>query len=77
VFSRGYAAGLPEELSKPAFLAREASRFIRERRRDPFVLYVNFFEPHMPFTSPRDNQYDPNSIPCRPTSRTRRRRTNT
>ena len=62
-FSRGETARLPEEHGKPAFLAREASRFIRENQRTPFMLYVNFLEPHMPFFGPRDNQYDPGSIP--------------
>jgi arylsulfatase A-like enzyme len=44
----------------------EAVRFLRDHRREPFVLCVNFLEPHMPFTGPRDNQYDPASVllPC-------------
>lgn len=62
IFSREYAARLPEEFGKPAFLAREASRFIRQHQADPFILYVNFLEPHMPFFGPRDNQYDPNEV---------------
>ena len=61
-FERYEAARLPEEFSKPAFLAREASRFIREHQSLPFVLYVNFLEPHMPFFGPRDEQYDPARI---------------
>lgn len=62
-FSRVEATRLPEAHSKPAFLAHEASRFVRENRASPFVLHVNFLEPHMPFTGPRDNQYDPDAIP--------------
>ncbi len=62
-FTRNEAAALPEEHSKPAFLAGHASRFIREHQDRPFCLYVNFLEPHMPFTGPRDAQYDPASIP--------------
>ena len=62
-FGRGEAARFPEELGKPAFLAREASRFIRDNAHRPFVLYVNFLEPHMPFFGPRDDQYDPTEIP--------------
>ena len=61
-FSRGQTARLAEEFSKPAFLARHASRFIRENRRRPFVLFVNFLEPHMPFFGPRDDQYDPREL---------------
>jgi arylsulfatase A-like enzyme len=65
-FGRGEAARLPEEHGKPAFLAREASRFIRKYKESPFILYVNFLEPHMPFFGPRDGQYDPEQIPLPP-----------
>jgi arylsulfatase A-like enzyme len=65
-FGRGQAARLPEALGKPAFLAREASRFLRENRGKPWMLYVNFLEPHMPFYGPRDSQYDPADIPLPP-----------
>ncbi len=73
-FSRAEAARLPEPFSKPAYLAREASRFLRARAGEAFVLFVNFLEPHMPFFGPRDNQYDPSDIPlpgnfdCSPTA---------
>ena len=30
------------------------------------MLYLNFLEPHMPFFGPRDDQYDPASIPLPP-----------
>ncbi len=62
-FGRTEAAALPEVVSKPAFLAEHSSRFIREHQDEPFCLYVNFLEPHMPFTGPRDEQYDPAEIP--------------
>ena len=62
VFQRGEAARLPEELGKPAYLAQEASRFIRENRDRPFALFVNFLEPHMPFYGPRDDEHDPAEI---------------
>ncbi|MBD3347002.1 MAG: sulfatase-like hydrolase/transferase [Chitinivibrionales bacterium] len=65
-FSRPEAARMPEQFGKPAYLAQEASSFIRQNSDHPFVLYVNFFEPHMPFFGPRDNQYDPASIPLPP-----------
>src|SRR5262245_37933443 len=54
VFSRRTAAGLPEAAGKPAFLATEACRFLDAHGDRPFALYVNFLEPHMPFTGPRD-----------------------
>ncbi len=65
-FGRGEAARLPEHFGKPAFLAQEASRFLRENRDHPFALYVNFLEPHMPFFGPRDGQYAAEDIPLPP-----------
>ena len=62
-FGRGEATRLPEAFGKPAYLAREASRFIRENKANPFVLYVNYLEPHMPYYGPRDDQYDPADLP--------------
>ncbi len=62
VFARKTCAGFPEECGKPAYLAQEASRFIRAHQSEPFILFVNFLEPHPPFTSPRDNQYDPAEV---------------
>ncbi len=61
-FPRSWTARLPEEFCKPSFEAQEASRFIRENSDRPFILYVNFLEPHMPFFGPRDNQYDPDDV---------------
>ena len=66
VFGRSETAALPEEFGKPAFLAREASRFIRENQRRPFILFVNFLEPHTPNTGPRNAQYDPAALPLPP-----------
>jgi arylsulfatase A-like enzyme len=57
IFSRGSAARLPEEHGKPAFMAQEACRFLDEHGREPFALYVNFLEPHMPFFGPWDGMY--------------------
>jgi len=65
-FSRGFCARLPEEYSKPFYVANEACRFIRQHREEPFLLTVNFFEPHMPYHSPRDGQYDPADVPLPP-----------
>ncbi len=65
-FSSGFCARLPEEFGKPAYLAREASRFIRENKARPFVLYVSIFEPHQPYFGPRDDQYDPAQIALPP-----------
>jgi len=62
-FSRGFAARLPVEHCKPAFLAREACRFILENRRRPWVLYVNFLEPHMPFHGPYNDLHTAEEAP--------------
>jgi arylsulfatase A-like enzyme len=66
VFRRGETARLPERLSKPAFLAREAVRFLRQNRHHPFCLFVNFLEPHMPFFGPRDDQHLPDDVTLPP-----------
>ena len=63
-------AGLPEELTPAAFLAREASRFIDELASSsagrPFVLFVSFFEPHPPYTGPLNGTYSPYEIEVGP-----------
>ncbi len=61
-FGRSETARLPERFSKPAYLGMEGARFIREHWDQPFVLFVNFFEPHMPFFGPRDDQYAPADV---------------
>ncbi|HEC02835.1 MAG TPA: DUF4976 domain-containing protein, partial [Phycisphaerales bacterium] len=65
-FSRGYAASLPLEQCKPKFLERSACDFLRRHRDEPFMLYINFLEPHMPFTGPLDDMYDPEEIDLPP-----------
>ena len=65
-FSRGMATNLPEAFTKPAFLAREACRFLEENRDHPFVLYVNFLEPHMPFFGTNTNRYHADEVPLPP-----------
>jgi arylsulfatase A-like enzyme len=61
-FTREQISALPEHLGRPAFLAESASEFISRHRQEPFALFVNFLEPHMPFHGPRDNQYPPESV---------------
>jgi arylsulfatase A-like enzyme len=65
-FSRGKSASLPAKFSKPAFLAERTSQFIRENADRPFAAYVNFLEPHMPFTGPYNNLYDPEKVTLPP-----------
>ncbi len=61
-FGRSFAASLPIEECKPKFLEMRACDFLRGNRGNPFVLYINFLEPHMPFTGPLDDMYDPDEI---------------
>ena len=61
-FSRSMAAHLPEKFTKAAFLAETATDFITENKDNPFILYVNFLEPHMPFHGPLTGLYDPFEI---------------
>jgi arylsulfatase A-like enzyme len=56
-FSRPFAARLPEEHTKAQFVGNESIDFIERNREQPFVLFANFLEPHMPFFGPRDEQY--------------------
>ncbi len=61
-FSRAFAARRPIEHCKPTFLEERACDFLRRRRNEPFILYVNFLEPHMPFFGPLDKEHDPEQI---------------
>ena len=58
-FSRGFAARRPIEHCKPKFLELKTCDFLTRHRRDPFILYVNFLEPHMPYFGPLNNEHDP------------------
>ena len=61
-FSRDFATRIPEEFSKPAFTAREADRYIEGHQDKPFMLYINFLEPHPPYLSAFDEMYSPEDI---------------
>ncbi|MFC1635651.1 sulfatase-like hydrolase/transferase [Planctomycetota bacterium] len=61
-FSRSFAARRPIEHCKPKFLEMKACDFLRRHRNEPFILYINFLEPHMPFFGPLDNEHDPNEV---------------
>lgn len=66
VFGRFFAANLAEDLTKAAFVSEQAAKFICKNDSRPFALYVNFLEPHMPFTGPFNNLYDPLTLPVGP-----------
>jgi arylsulfatase A-like enzyme len=58
IFGRGFATRLPIEHCKPRFLEEKACEFIETHKNEPFVLYVNFLEPHMPFNGPLNDIHD-------------------
>lgn len=64
-FSRNFATTLPVEHSKPSFLAGEASNFILRHRAEPWMLYVNFLEPHTPFGSALDDLHSEEEAPLK------------
>jgi arylsulfatase A-like enzyme len=64
-FSRPFATTLPVEHSKPSFLANEASNFILEHRAEPWVLYVNFLEPHPPLSSALNDLHSEEDTPLK------------
>lgn len=66
VFSRHYAASLPEECTKAWYLGERASEYIRRQGDDPFALCVSYLEPHPPHTGPLNDYYDPDSLPVGP-----------
>jgi len=51
-FSERMVSQLPLEISKPRFLEEHACEFIEKYRRNPFVLFVSFVEPHSPYNGP-------------------------
>lgn len=62
-YSRGFAVRRPIEHCKPAFLAGQAGDFIQRHRAAPWMLYVNFLEPHMPFYGPLNDLHSEAEAP--------------
>jgi arylsulfatase A-like enzyme len=61
-FSRGFAARQPLERCKPKFLETKACDFLQRNQKNPFILHINFLEPHMPFYGPLDDRHQPDEI---------------
>ena len=64
-------ANLPEEVTQAGFLGKAASEFITDyasgdHSDQPLLMYLNFFEPHPPYTGPLNDLYDPSSLPVGP-----------
>ena len=66
VFSRPFAASLPEEHTKATYLGNRAGEFIERNKDRPFAICVNFLEPHTPLIGPLDDLYDPAGLPQSP-----------
>lgn len=66
IFSRNFASNLPIEHSKPKFLEAKACSFLERHRNEPFILHVNFLEPHSPYNGPLNNLHDPDKIELPP-----------
>lgn len=69
-------AELTEEQTQAGFLRHTASNFIRNYPKSghadqPWMLFVNFFEPHPPYTGPLNGLYDPAEIEVGPAFRKR------
>ncbi len=64
VFSRHFTAALAEPYTKAAFLGDVSAQFLRRQDGErPFLLNVNFLEPHPPVFGPFNNLYNPNDLP--------------
>lgn len=66
VFSRHFAASLPEECTKAWYLGERAADYIRKQDDNPFALCVSYLEPHPPHTGPLNEYHDPDSLPTGP-----------
>lgn len=66
VFSEDEKNRIPVEHHQSTFLGDHAARFIRSAGEGPFMLFVDFVEPHPPYTGPLDGLYDPESLPVGP-----------
>jgi arylsulfatase A-like enzyme len=62
LFRRSFAANLPIDFCKPTFLEQKSCEFLQNNQQKPFVLFINFLEPHSPFFGPLDNVHSPDEI---------------
>ena len=59
LYTRDFANQVPKELSKPAYLAQQATEFLEKHQRQPWMMYVSSLDPHDPFHSVNDHLYAP------------------
>jgi arylsulfatase A-like enzyme len=65
-FSRDFCSGLPVEHTKAWFAAEGSARFILSQRRQPWVCFVSFLEPHRPYNSVWNDRHAPEDAPVPP-----------
>ncbi len=65
-YSRSFAAHRPIEHCKPKFLETKATDFLQRHQRDPFLLSVNFLEPHMPYYGPLNDLHATDAVDLPP-----------
>ncbi len=65
-FSRQTAAEMPEPFTKASFLGARSAAFIEAHAHTPWIHYVNFLEPHMPFDGPLNDLHDPANLETGP-----------
>jgi len=56
-FGRNFVSRLPYEHSKSKYLERQTCDFLRRHQQDPFILYLNFLEPHPPINGPFNDEH--------------------
>ncbi|MFV0466110.1 MAG: sulfatase [Lachnospiraceae bacterium] len=61
--SRQLSVSLPEQYTKAWYVGMMGEKFIKEHSDEPFILYLNFFEPHMPMTGPLNDFYNWENMP--------------
>ena len=65
-FERETASRMPFEHCKPKFLEERAIDFLKRNRKNPFLLTLNFLEPHPPIMGPMDDVHDLQSVDLPP-----------
>lgn len=66
VFSEDEKNRIPIPHHQSTFLGDHAAHFIQSAGDNPFMLFVDFVEPHPPYIGPLDGLYDPESLPTGP-----------
>ncbi len=69
IFSKGFISRQPVEFSRVKFLETKACEFLDRHAREPFILFVAFYEPHPPYNGPLNNEHPLDQIELEPTFR--------